>query len=137
VKKQTVFYIVSALVALNIITAIVCIYQAQVAVSKAGQAQFTAQETKKSQDLIDLTRANGLTYSGKDGKTALELLEQNAKIKTNGTGTNAFITSINGVTANSSNQYWAFYINGESSTVGAGSYTTKSTDTISWKLESF
>lgn len=78
-----------------------------------------------------------VSYKGKSGETALELLSKKAKIKTNGTGKNAFVTTINGVTANSANQYWAFDINGKAATVGAGSYVTKDSDTITWTLTTF
>lgn len=80
---------------------------------------------------------NTLTYQGKDGVTALTLLQENATIVISGTGENAFVTSINDVAANPSNQYWQLFVNGKSSTVGAGSLITKSTDTIKWELSSF
>ena len=80
---------------------------------------------------------NTLTYQGKDGVTALTLLQQNATIVMSGTGEMAFVTSIDGVTANSSNQYWQLFVNGTSASVGAGSLVTKSTDTIKWELSSF
>ena len=78
-----------------------------------------------------------ISYGGKNGVTALELLSQKAKIKTNGTGKNAFVTSINGIAANPSNQYWELSVNGKTSMVGAGSVITKNSDTITWKLQSF
>lgn len=84
------------------------------------------------------TKTSGVTYNGQDGKTALELLQSVATIETSGDGEMAFVTSINGVKADpSANQFWAFYINGQSASVGAGSYITKNSDTISWKLDTF
>ena len=80
---------------------------------------------------------NTLTYPGKDGVTALALLQQNATIVTSGTGEMAYVTSIDGVVANPTNQYWEFLVNDISASVGAGSYVSKSTDTITWKLSSF
>lgn len=80
---------------------------------------------------------HSLTYKGQDGKTALELLQKAAKIVESGTGENAFVTSINGTAANPKNQYWEFDVNGKAATAGAGSYTTKSTETITWKIASF
>lgn len=77
------------------------------------------------------------SYKGEDGKTALELLQKKATIKTSGTGENAYVTTISNIAANSKNEYWQFFINDKSSMVGAGSYTTKSTDTITWKLSTF
>lgn len=78
-----------------------------------------------------------ISYEGKDGVTALELLGQKTEIKTNGTGENAFVTTINGITADSASQYWAFDVNGKAATVGAGSYITKDGDTITWTLTTF
>lgn len=82
---------------------------------------------------------NGKTvsYKGQTGKTALELLQKSAKVLMSGTGENAFVTSINGVVANSSNQYWQLKVNDKSASVGAGSLITKDSDTITWELTSF
>lgn len=80
---------------------------------------------------------NTLTYKGSDGVTALILLQQAATIKMTGSGEMAYVTSIDGVTANPKNQYWQLFLNGKSASVGAGSLVTKSTDTIKWELSSF
>lgn len=82
--------------------------------------------------------AQEVTYQGQEGKTALALLEENAEVKTKGEGANAFVSSINGYAADSAKkEFWAFYLNGESATVGAGSYDTKDTDTITWKIQTY
>ena len=78
-----------------------------------------------------------LSYKGKDGTTALALLQHTATIKMTGSGEMAYVTSINGTAANPKNQYWQLFINGKSSMVGAGSLVTKNSDTITWKLSSF
>lgn len=79
-----------------------------------------------------------VTYSGKDGMTAMTLLEQNAEVEFSGTGEMSFVNGINSVVADATkNQYWAFSVNGEDANVGAGSYITKDTDIITWKLSSF
>ena len=78
-----------------------------------------------------------VSYQGEEGKTALALLQENAEVEMSGEGEMAFVTSINGVEADSSHQFWAFYVNGEQAQVGAGSYTTKASDEIEWKLEEF
>jgi len=80
---------------------------------------------------------NQLVYEGKDGMTALELLQKNADVKTSGTGKDAFVTSVNGTVANPKNQYWAFFVNDETATIGAGSYITKNGEKITWKLTTF
>lgn len=77
-----------------------------------------------------------ISYKGIDGKTALELLEKNYTVVKSGAGVNSFVTSINGVSANPSTQYWAFKIDGKTAIVGAGSYITKNSDTITWELTS-
>ena len=126
-KKQIIVYVISALIIIGGVTTGVCLYQSKIATDKAEQAQ----------ELIDSTKTNGVAYTGEAGKTALDLLKKSATIVASGSGENTFVTSINGVAANSKNQYWAFYINGESASVGAGSYVTKDSDKITWKLESF
>jgi hypothetical protein len=80
-----------------------------------------------------------LTYKGEDGKTALDLLKQHdPTAQTKGEGTNAYVTAIGGYTANADkHEYWEMFVNGQSSSVGAGSYTTKSTDTIEWKIATY
>lgn len=93
---------------------------------------IVVQETQKPK-LVN----NALTYQGKDGVTALTLLQENAKIEMSGTGEMAYVTDIDGVTANPKNQYWQLFLNGKSASVGAGSLVTKSTDTIKWELSSF
>ncbi len=73
-----------------------------------------------------------------EGKTALELLQKTAQVKMTGQGVNAFVTEINNVKADSSKkQYWAFYVNGKLSDVGAGSYKLKVGDKIEWRIESY
>jgi len=93
---------------------------------------------KKTEETVQITeRVTTLTYQGQVGKTALELLESTAQTVKSGEGENAYITSINGVVADSTKEYWAFSINGEASPVGAGSYITKSSDVIKWKLTTY
>lgn len=70
--------------------------------------------------------------------TALELLQDEAKITTKGQGIDAYVTTINGrIAQDSKKEYWAFYINGKLSTVGAGSYTLRQGDRIEWKIANY
>lgn len=73
------------------------------------------------------------------GKTALEATKAGVKeIKTEGTGTNAYITSLNGKAADAKmNEFWELTINGKAAEVGAGSYIIKSGDKIVWKINTF
>jgi hypothetical protein len=86
------------------------------------------------------TAKPSLSYKGEDGVDALTLLKTatNDNFDAKGSGSNAFVTSINGVAADDSkHEYWAFYVNGKLAQVGAGSYTTKDGDDIQWKLETY
>lgn len=76
-----------------------------------------------------------VSYNGVGGKNALELLKQSHKIETKRyEGLGELVTSIDGVAADSKH-FWALYVNDQPSQVGAESYTSKGTDTITWKLE--
>ena len=103
-----------------------------------GLVFIVTRPAQNQQESQIATNNQQITYSGKDGVTAMALLEQNAKVEFSGTGEMSFVNSVNGVTADATkNQYWAFSVNGEDANVGAGSYITKDTDTITWKLSSF
>ncbi len=75
-----------------------------------------------------------LSYQGIQGQNALALLKKHAAVLTKHYSFGDMVTSINGVKG-SGPKYWTFYINGKMASVGAGSYTTKSTDTLAWKLQ--
>jgi len=69
--------------------------------------------------------------------TALDQLENTISNKIKGKGVNAFITEINGYSTEGKKEYWAFYVNGKQSAVGAGSYQLKDGDKIEWKIEKY
>jgi hypothetical protein len=72
------------------------------------------------------------------GKTALEATEAKTTVITNGTGTNAFVTSINGRIANTQKrEFWEFDVNGKEAEVGAGSYILNNHDEIEWKITNY
>lgn len=126
-KKRTIIYTVIAILAISAITTSVYYFQMNNK-NTTNKAQSNKAETPIRSDVI---------YRGKAGVSALTLLEQNAKIVTSGTGENAFVTTINDVIANPKNQYWSFNVNGKTAPVGAGSYITQDSDTITWKLATF
>ncbi len=74
-----------------------------------------------------------IAFDGVEGKTALDLLKQYHTVETTTSSYGDFVTTIDGQAANSS-QFWAFYVNGEMATEGAGTYVTKSGDRIVFKL---
>lgn len=73
-------------------------------------------------------------YQGKNGVDALTLLRQNTKEEDK----NGFVTSINGRQANEGkHEFWAFYVNGKFSDVGASDYKTHDTDFIEWRIQTY
>jgi len=76
----------------------------------------------------------GVIYQGQDGRNALDLLKAQHNVGVKSYSFGDMVLSIDGVTP-SANQFWAMYINGELSQVGASAYTTKSTDVVNWRLD--
>ena len=81
------------------------------------------------------THQTVVTYHGIRGVNALTVLKLYHRVQTKTySGFGEEVIGIDGVAANSKH-YWAFYINGKLAQVGAGSYVTKASDTLTWKLE--
>ncbi len=76
-----------------------------------------------------------VSYDGVEGETALKTMSELTDVSTESSDFGEFVTAINGLAADSTNEYWAFYVNGELASVGAGSYTSMQGDKIEWKLE--
>lgn len=71
-------------------------------------------------------------------ETALDFTQGLTTLKTTGQGSSAFITSVNGVSADSvKSQFWELLINGKPSNVGAGSYIVKNGDKLEWKISTY
>jgi hypothetical protein len=76
-----------------------------------------------------------VSYKGIVGMSALAVLQQKYHVQIKSySGLGVEVTGIDGVQAGTKH-YWAFYVNGKVAQVGAGSYITKATDMITWKLE--
>jgi len=76
------------------------------------------------------------TYPCTAGGTALAALQTKYPVDTKDTSFGKQIIGINNVVP-ANNQFWAFYIDNASATIGADAYQCKGTETISWKLDSF
>lgn len=76
-----------------------------------------------------------VSYNGVNGETALTTLKRLTQIETTQSSYGEYVTSIGGLAANSSKEYWAFYVNKKLAAVGAGSYKAIGGDKIEWKLE--
>ncbi len=89
--------------------------------------------TSVTQTTQNTNMTEAISYTGQDGKTALELLAQTHTYDATKEG---FITTIDGRSPGE-RQFWAFYVNGQQATVGAKDYNTKNDDQIEWRLEAF
>ena len=77
-----------------------------------------------------------LQFSTSEQKNALDLLKGSYQVQTKnfGAGLGELVEEVNAVKPGR-DEFWAFYVNGKSSNVGAGSYTPKDGDSLEWKLE--
>lgn len=88
---------------------------------------------KNSNTAANANVAKTVSYTGQTGKNALDLLTSGHQVDASAQG---FVNGIDGIKPGD-HQYWAFYINGKLSDVGAKDYQSKTSDSIEWKLESF
>ncbi len=100
--------------------------------------QETTQQSQNTDSIItgtDQTKTSYYKIDGVEGKTAMEALQAKYKVETKEfPGLGLFVQGIEGVTPDSSH-YWAFYVNGKPSNVGASQYVAKKGDVIEFKLE--
>lgn len=93
--------------------------------SNPGNVHTTINAQKQTTDI---------SYQGQSGQNALALLEKYATVKTKHYSFGDMVTSIDGTVGNGP-KYWTFYVNNKEASVGAGSYMTKNSDTLTWKLQ--
>ncbi len=110
--------------------------------SVSGPAAKTQGEkaAQKVSAILKINDVNPQSFdiSGFVGKSALEATESEAKVITNGTGTNAYIVSINGREADATkHEFWELDVNGSEAQVGAGSYIIQNNDEIQWKISNY
>jgi uncharacterized protein HemX len=128
-KSQLSLVIIALVVALAAATALVWNRQLNNHLEPAKQSQ-TSQPA-----LTQTTKTTSLSYDGVEGKNALELLKAKANVVTKQSSYGEYVDSINGLQGGTDNKYWAFYVNGQLSDVGADAYQTKNGDKIVWKFE--
>ncbi|OGM32406.1 hypothetical protein A2803_01950 [Candidatus Woesebacteria bacterium RIFCSPHIGHO2_01_FULL_44_21] len=80
------------------------------------------------------SEANIIEYPGQDGQTALELLQARHQVEAKNYSFGDLVMSIDGVTPDSQH-FWAMYVNGQFSQVGASAYVTKNSDMIKWQID--
>jgi hypothetical protein len=83
--------------------------------------------------------AETLSYAGRTGATALELLlEADPSAEVTGEGENAFVTAIAGRAADDSKkEFWSLSVDGEPAQVGAGTLETEDGQEITWTIETY
>jgi hypothetical protein len=116
----------------------VTVFGALVALTIAVGGSLAAIHTNSNNSVhaAQTVRRTIVNYQGVAGMNALAILKQKHHVQTKTySGLGEEVTSIDGVVANSKH-YWAFYVNGKMAQVGAGTYTTKPNDTLTWKLAS-
>ncbi|MBI3261383.1 DUF4430 domain-containing protein [Candidatus Berkelbacteria bacterium] len=76
-----------------------------------------------------------VSYQGLENKTALELLRLVAHVETKNFGElGDMVTEIDGIAADNGH-FWALYVNGKQSEVGASTYKTKTGEQVEWRYE--
>lgn len=100
--------------------------------NSSEQAQ-TEQATLSSEVVIN-GDGTVVAYEGVPGETALATLKNLAHVHVEESAYGEFVTGINEVDAESSKNFWGFYVNGEMATVGAGEYVAEEGDEIEWQL---
>ena len=88
---------------------------------------FTVTQTVEGSNL------NKPAYDFKEGQTALDLLKASHQVEVKSYSFGDMVTSIDGNKADTKH-FWEFFVNGKSSSVGAGSYKLQNEDKIEWKL---
>ena len=124
-KNRTVVRVFGAVILVGIIATAAFVIRLENISNNANQSQIGQSDANNQKQI---------SYKGQNGETALELLEKIANIEISGEGEMAYVTSINGIVAEANKEFWSFLINEELASVGAGSYTTKNSDMITWKL---
>lgn len=99
--------------------------------------QNTSQQTaQKPAPTITISEdGKTVSYDGKEGESALTTLESLTSVKTKSSSFGKFVTTINGLEADSKKEYWSFYINDKVATEGAETYKAKLGDKFKWRLE--
>lgn len=75
-----------------------------------------------------------VSHDGLEGEIALATLKSLTDVRTEDSAYGEFVVGIGEIDADSSVNFWGFYINGEMATVGAGDYVAKEGDQIEWQL---
>lgn len=99
------------------------------------ESETSEQQSVESDAIAFSEDGKTASYAGVVDEVALTTLKSLTEVQTQDSAYGEFVTSINGVSADSSKEYWAFYVNGAYANEGAGTYKAKAGDSFEWKLE--
>ncbi len=98
----------------------------------------SATETLNTTFSIKNGDSQSIDISSFIGKTVLEATQNFAEVEKTGSGENAYITSINGVSADpKKREFWELVLNGKPAETGAGSIIIKRGDQIEWRINNY
>lgn len=95
----------------------------------------TESETVASDNIVYTDDGKQVEYVGQNDTTALDLLKSLTDVETKDSQFGSMVVGIHDVQAEDGKTYWAFYVNGAYANEGAGTFVTKDTDKLMWKLE--
>jgi hypothetical protein len=117
-----------------IIVAVIALVGIVYAFKKPALAPTTNNANISQNDNQQQVPSSVIEYKGEDGKNALELLKATHRVDAQHYSFGDLVTGIDGI-APDPNHFWAMYVNGEFSQVGASAYVTKNSDTIRWQID--
>lgn len=112
------------------------VWFALIAIVVIGFSAYAIRHKSTTSTTTSTIVSTDVTYPCISGGTALAALQTKFPVDTKDTSFGKQVMAINHVNP-TDKQYWAFYIDGVSATVGADAYQCKGTETIAWKLASF
>ncbi|MBI3231645.1 MAG: DUF4430 domain-containing protein [Candidatus Doudnabacteria bacterium] len=109
----------------------------QLSTTKPPQGQIQEDPiTITVEQTVEGSSTNSGAVTAVEGANALVLLKMYHKVETKTfSGIGEYVLSIDGKKENPGKNFWALYINGTQSQVGASDYKPKGGDKIIWKLE--
>ena len=84
--------------------------------------------------LPSIESAQTISYDCGEGQIALDILKEQAEVKTQDSELGAFVDTVNG-TGNGDGSFWIYYVNGEMGQVGADQYKCQTGDKVEWRFE--
>jgi hypothetical protein len=132
-KKTITSVIIVALIALTGLTAGVLHVM-----GSSGSTQTNKQavvNTSAESNQAKVESATILEFKAVKNRTVLDQLKDKAKVVVKDSQYSQYVDSINGTQGGIGNKYWTFYVDGQMANIGAGEYTTKGGETITWKFE--